>query len=279
MKKAAMIIILIALSVSVCVPAFAHSSSLTSTFDKTTRDGITYIGKESMGWLLNESAHTNGQTVTYRTSAGMGYTVRSKVDGGAGLWSNYSGSPFSISYLSNSSNYVMISSMISGDIVTEISSASTNSSGHFTSWTIAINSHKENKLSSVVMAHEFGHILGLGDLTSSSNNNKLMCDDCNTGDQSGITGPTSSDKWGAKVITGYHWSHSWEYVYTSNGKHHRRCTSCGGFKTQGCTPDANGYCTKCGHYIDNTGNGVLDPTAALLPNTDEERRFMFGILI
>ncbi|MCR5782884.1 MAG: hypothetical protein K6G90_09140, partial [Clostridia bacterium] len=138
----------------------------------------------------------------------MGYTVTSKVDAGATLWDNIS--PFNVEYDSSAANTVMISCMVIGDVVTDILYSTTNSSGHFTSWTIAINSAQESSFNSVVMAHEFGHAFGLGDLTSSSNNNKLMHERCNTGSTSGITGPTSKDKWGAKVITGYHTSHSWE---------------------------------------------------------------------
>ncbi len=41
MKKVIAFIVLIALSITICFPTFAHSGTLTNTFDKTTRNGIT----------------------------------------------------------------------------------------------------------------------------------------------------------------------------------------------------------------------------------------------
>ncbi|MCR5782883.1 MAG: hypothetical protein K6G90_09135 [Clostridia bacterium] len=49
MKKAIALMILLALSITICFPTFAHSGTLTNTFDKTTRNGITYIGTEQTG--------------------------------------------------------------------------------------------------------------------------------------------------------------------------------------------------------------------------------------
>lgn len=167
----------------------------------------------------------------------------------------------------------MVSSMATPGKIAEIYTSNTNSSGHFTSWTIAIRSQEESNLTMAVMAHEFGHVFGLGDLKTYSNRYKLMYKNCDAGTTPNVTGPTSADIWGAKIITGYHTSHTWEYVYSSGNKHLRRCTSCGGFKTQGCTPDANGYCTKCGHYVDISPNGNYDPIAALLPDPGEGRRY------
>ena len=278
MKRIIALSIFTALLLVVCLPVSAHSNLLGTTFDKTTRDNKTYVGSEAIGWMIDESCHTNGQHFTYKCAAGMSPSLINLIANGANKWGN--NDPFKIEYDSTSIGTVMVSAQVIPNAWAEFCCISKDSSGHLTSWIIKLNSAKISDITSLIIAHEFGHVFGLNDLYSTSNNNKLMYyyhdPDNNIPN---VTGPTSKDKWGAKVITGYHTSHSWEYVYFSVNKHRHRCTSCGGFKTQACTPDANGYCTKCGHYFDYSGNGMLDPTAALLPNADEERRFMIGILI
>ena len=253
------------------LPALAHPSLLGTTFDKTTRNNNTYVGTESMGWMLDESCHTNGQHFTYKCAAGMSIDLITLIGQGAQKWSN--NNPFEIEYDSASNGTIMVSSALSDDTYAEFSWISKDSSGHLTSWKIWLNSSKLSTITSVIIAHEFGHVFGLCDLYSHNNINKLMYGYYDNEIPTTVTGPTSSDKWGAKVITGYHTSHSWEYVYSGNNKHHRRCTSCGGYKTQGCTPNANGYCTKCGHYVDISPNGNYDPIAALLPDPGDGRRY------
>ena len=59
------------------------------------------------------------------------------------------------------------------------------------------------------IAHEFGHAIGLRDLYSSTNANKLMYGFENRTP----SGPTLLDKWGAWVITGAHYSHTFGFKY------------------------------------------------------------------
>ena len=196
---------------------------------------------------------------------------------GAGKWGN--NNPFKIEYDAASIGTVMVSAQVDPDAWADFNGYSADSAGHLTSWFIRLNSAYLNNITPLVIAHEFGHAFGLADLYNSSNSNKLMYGTYDEQNPPNLTAPAAKDMWGAKVITGYHTSHSWEYVYVSNDKHRRRCTSCGGYKTQGCTPNSSNYCTKCGHYVSNSGNGAIDPAAALLPNADEDRRFMIGIPI
>lgn len=117
--------------------------------------------------------------------------------------------------------------------------------GHLYSWTIEIN--RAYPVTSVTLAHEFGHAIGLNDLYDSTNSNKLMYyHEVRT-----ATAPTTSDAWGAQVITGAHSSHTWGYKYHSTdsvwNRHVKYCTSCNGLSTEveQCTYDANNVCIKC----------------------------------
>lgn len=138
-----------------------------------------------------------------------------------------------------------------------------NSNGHLSSWNILINSSfPSSDFSGVTFAHEFGHAFGLKDLYDYSNRNKLMYGYESTRT---ATKPKACDLWGAKVITGNHTSHSWSYRYTSLDRHQKYCTSCGGYKTQGCTFNSSGNCTKCGHHQSASPDAFYVPFEAMIP--------------
>lgn len=105
-------------------------------------------------------------------------------------------------------------------------------------------------MTSKIIAHEFGHIIGLTDLYKNENRNKLMYF---KDDEGTATAPTALDIWGAKVITGQHTSHTWGYKYhstTTAGKnrHVNYCTSCSGTGViiSICIYNANNVCRNCG---------------------------------
>ena len=81
------------------------------------------------------------------------------------------------------------------------------------------------------IAHEFGHVLGLTDLYSAANRNKVMY---GIEENRIATQPSASDVWAAKVMTGKHSSHSWtggyQYVYSKGGfnYHTTKCSTCNG---------------------------------------------------
>jgi len=249
-KRLSAITLSILLLLSLTTPAFAHSTFQEGILSKSYIGGSYneyYIGGDDFGWSIDEGFHTNGTTLTYSFSSSDSYltsTYKSYVTNGASKWSG----TVTITNMTNGTGTGLIRTFNNPNTsaVAWFTNFSANSSGHLTSWVIEMNRSKTQ--SSTVLAHEFGHAIGLNDLYARKSSNKLMY-----GYTSGTaTGPTSSDKWGAKVITGVHSSHTWGYKYYSTNQignvHIKYCTSCNGLSlvTEQCTYDANNVCTKCG---------------------------------
>ncbi len=223
------------------VSAQAHSSSQSGIL-RTYYDShaiTTYIGGEDVGWGIDESAHTNGAYVYYTFDNDVTSTYKTMARAAAEKWADY----FSI-IESNSSAIGTIKLVYRTDVswVARFCNYSANSAGHLLSWEIQLNTAKS--ISSTTIAHEFGHVLGLNDLYSISNQNRLMYGYENRT----VTSPTLKDNWGARVITGEHTTHVWgEYQFAGGGKHTRICQSCGGYKVyEYCTYNALGFCVLCG---------------------------------
>lgn len=97
--------------------------------------------------------------------------------------------------------------------------------------------NRAKNVTSTTLAHEFGHAIGLNDLYDDQNVNKLMYGVSSRT----VSSPTTSDKWGAKVITGVHTTHTWAYKYhsttgTGQNRHVGYCTSCNGVFTTPRSP-------------------------------------------
>lgn len=228
---------------------FAHSSSQAGILAKTSIEGYTgtYVGGEDVGWSIDEDYHTNGTTITYSFSSVDPYltnALKSYVTGGASKWSG----TVSIINKTDGTGAGTISTFNQPNsyTVAKFCDYSADSNGHLTSWKIKMN--RAYTQSAIVLAHEFGHVIGLNDLYEEKNAGKLMY-----GVTSGTaTAPTALDKWGAKVITGVHTTHTWGYKYHSTvsgvNKHVRYCTECNGLTliVRQCTYNANNVCTGCG---------------------------------
>ena len=111
-----------------------------------------------------------------------------------------------------------------------------------------MNMAKADSLSSKVLAHEFGHAIGLKDLSNAQNINKLMYGYSN----GTATAPALADIWGAKVITGVHTTHTWGYRLIAGAlgnSHQKYCTACNGLNpyVQRCTYGTDNRCTVCGY--------------------------------
>ena len=206
-----------------------------------------YVGGESIGWSIDENYHTDGTTLTYSFSSSDPYldsTYRSYVTTGASLWSGI----VTITNKSDGTGTGEISTFYNPNVgvVAQFYEYSADTSGHLTSWKIQINRAKN--VNATVIAHEFGHAIGLNDLYEDQNIDKLMY-----GLTSGTaTSPTTSDAWGAKVITGVHTTHTWEYTYhsttgTGQNRHVGYCTSCNGRTADiyECVYDDRNFCIFC----------------------------------
>ena len=210
--------------------ALAHPASQEGILARTynSQYGRYYIGGEDFGWSIDESYHTNGTTVTYNFSSTDQYltdTYKSYVINGASLWS---GTVNIVNREFDNNGTGLISTTYNDDtqVYARFYDYFADSSGHLTSWKIEMNRAKP--LSATVLAHEFGHAIGLNDLYDARNSGKLMY-----GVVGGTaTAPTSSDIWGAKVITGVHTAHTWGYKYWKSNAfgnmHIKYCTICNG---------------------------------------------------
>lgn len=244
--------------VMVCVWAlligvFAHPSPqagiLAKTYMGTNGYDDYYVGGEVQGWSIRENMHTNGTTINYFFYTGAqapNATQKEITRRGAGMWAGtvtINEVPEGTSgagrvYAYNGGTY--------DGYATFCEQTTVNT--HLTSWSIKINNNKN--ATAVTLAHEFGHAIGLNDLYEDYNANKLMYGyepTCTA------TGPTDLDKWGARVITGEHTSHTWGYKCHSaapNGgnRHIKYCIQCKGLTDMisSCTYNSQKICTICG---------------------------------
>ena len=172
-----------------------------------------------------------------------------------------------------------------GTIATTHGMAVDEATGHQYWWVIYINSNSVNgngpTLTVKKLAREFGYIIGLMKLQSSSNSDKIMYSGSST-----ATGPAEIEARGARLILGRHYSHTWEYVFyetnnAGNHTHHRRCSYCKGIKygsIEECTYNAAGVCTKCGTPQGYSPTGAGFPEA-ILPDPYAEQRRNLSLLL
>lgn len=234
------------------IASYAHTTSQSGILAKTYMPiyGGYYIGGENVGWSIDEDYHTNGKRQTYRFAANFPDEYKGLVRDAADAWSAVVKfeEDFNNGKCLVETTYVY---PIDGGMPyrAKVTGRYADANGHLTSCKLLINLYYPVEISTVT--HEFGHVIGLNDLYSNMNRNKIMF---GTYEERTVSTPQSLDIWGAKVITGQHSSHNWGYKYhsfDSNGnKHIKYCTQCKGLPhtqvIESCSYDSSGKCIKCG---------------------------------
>ncbi|MCL2081846.1 MAG: hypothetical protein FWH04_01200 [Oscillospiraceae bacterium] len=181
------------------------------------------------GWIFNvdsKFSHSKGKKYDYRYET---EAMKNKYDTpfktGIKLWGTYIG----MTEKKNSKNIVTEDSLGSGvAAVAELRGIDPKKSNqHIKGWKITANAPVFRNLSpdekAKTMAHEIGHVYGLGDLRYYKNRGNLMYNQS-------ITGLTSSDRLGMQVVTGVHKKHekkSSDKYDKIMSKEHIRVCSCG----------------------------------------------------
>lgn len=213
MKKITILVVFV-LILSLTTTIYAHPSSQSSI--------ITW--GEDCHWSIDETLHTNGTSFTYRFTAGTSDTYKAAFRSGASKWSG------TVSITETTQPTTMIAETYYNPNTYSIAVFTdfvANSNGHLTSWKIRANTYNMDSytaaLKATTLAHEFGHAIGLNDLYYYGNSIYLMYGY----DDGTATSPISSDKNGARVITGAHTTHTFN-SYPLPGV--TACSNCGGFK-------------------------------------------------
>ena len=254
MHKRMITIVLCLTLLAICLPISAHTSSQSGVLAKEKipqYNNQYYIGGTVVGWSIDESCHAYTNSVTYKFDSIVDTDWRDFIKSADSRWS----STVAIDVSSTGTGLVELDAF-DIHIAAEFYDPHPNSNGHITvsgtSWKIRVNTNYIRTVTKAIIAHEFGHVIGLNDMYSYSNRDKLMYGIDDPDNTLAANYPTTQDKRGAEVITGQHTSHTWEYVFyrtNSSGveQHRRRCTYCKGIKynsIENCTFNAYGVCIR-----------------------------------
>ena len=257
------------------LPCFAHTTSQNGIIEKASGSGsFPYYGGDGIGWIINEAIHTNGKTLKYKYASGVPQSVKTKFESAVAMWNNSSPATVEMSEDSAGSGTIMLSSALGATETVRTYLTADATTGHQISWIIYINADIANgggsTLTSKKLAREIGHVIGLMTVSGTNNTNKIMYSGSLT-----ATAPADIEAKGARLILGRHYSHTWEYMYSGNGKHYRRCSYCHGKKflsTESCTYNNSGVCTKCGSLQGSGTEGVTLPEVTGMSLWEEQRR-------
>jgi hypothetical protein len=184
----------------------------------------TVLGDNTNGWITMPEAHLNGTHFTYNIVIGgfgnqpfMPAGVIQAILDGANSWAPTITSSHTMSQNNNSGHFGVVRYVSESDILPNRAAEArrtTNNSGHAIAFTVALNprpQHEVHLMRKEILAHEFGHVIGLNDLgvnlTTFVAIPELRYNRVNVmyGSTSmTATGPTLRDRAGARVITGQH---------------------------------------------------------------------------
>jgi hypothetical protein len=155
-------------------------------------------GSESVGWKIDADGHAGTDLDSYSINAFVTDRTRQDIINGAARWESSPVSFYQVS--SGGTGHVSQYSDIDSDIPAYYLEGSTNSLGHLLSWSIHVNGPVFNSVSEetrlTIIAHEFGHAVGLYDLYYSYNDDKLLYGEIRD-DGSHIGYPSYEDELGA----------------------------------------------------------------------------------
>ena len=154
---------------------------------------------ESYGYVIDCNNHSGNAFIQYNTSVNSTYA--SYITGGENKWNN-TGVVAISKAPGYSPNFIHTFSDPNDDANASFYNYTSDSSGHLTKWSIKLNTSnmggRTPEQNRNTLAHEFGHVIGLNDLTQSRNLGVLMYGFANRT----ATGPTSSDITGANRALG-----------------------------------------------------------------------------
>ncbi len=210
--------------------ANAHSTSQDGILESYVHPvyGYECIGSEDIGWSVDEKYHSNTVTIYYFFDNVSNINMQN-IRAGVQKWIPWVTFQESSAGTGRFADYDFERSDINASFKNYAEGTNADT-GHISTWEIHLNTNIDVNMNAVIVAHELGHVIGLNDLYSNHNQNKLMY----YSDASTATAPTELDLWGAKVILGIHNTHSFdEYRYwgkDTNGNHYhvQYCSDCNG---------------------------------------------------
>jgi len=172
-----------------------------------------FVGGEEVGWALAEDNHTNGTTLTYyfaQNNDNLTNAMKNYTQAGATWWNGVvtitriteaqiDADPTICNpdYYPSGIGVITTDSLSSTSRFAEFRPTNVDSLGHLKEWSIAINVNTASNLNAKIMAHEFGHAIGLTDLYSLDNRDKLMYGYPNSGTATSLN---ALDIWGQKLL-------------------------------------------------------------------------------
>lgn len=189
MKKIS-ILFLLTLFVFILMPnnSSAHVGCVASTTEVT-----------GLGYMTKCEKHSESRYIYYYTTTGMDSKYKSFVTSGAAKWNN-TGVTNIIAGTVGVGGHVYKYTDANTSTIAAVGGNFYSSTGHWSSWYMKMNTSKldsyTSALSNGVIAHEFGHVIGLRDLYTAPNTDKLMYAYVNP--NTFTTSPTSADIAGAK---------------------------------------------------------------------------------
>ncbi len=213
-------------------------------YSEDNPDNGFHVCAEDRSWVINTSYYINSTHVTYSISDDFTQSEKAIINSAEGMWA-------SVMNFENKQDgtgwgqILKISELPPGKMV-KATLYHYPGSTTLSNWNIEVPDYVD--IDTAMLAHEFGHVIGLLDLPDIEHINNIMYKAANSPTKT----PTQQDLWGAKVVLGIHNIHNWVYEYagtnTYGNLHRAVCSDCGGIKASidNCSYNSNNICVYCG---------------------------------